>query len=123
MKTIIAGGRDFDHYDYLVEVLTFLNLPISQVVSGKQVSEDRETGRKWGADYFGELWAKSKGIPVKDFPANWKKYGKPAGPIRNGEMADYADFLVAFWDGTSTGTGGMIKEMQKRKKPYLVFFY
>lgn len=47
-------------------------------------------------------------IPVIHFPANWDKHGKSAGHIRNAEMAKYADALVAFWDGKSKGTKGMI---------------
>lgn len=123
MKTIIAGGRDFDHYEYLAEVLSFLSLPITELVSGHQCTEDTSTGRRYGADYLGEQWAKASSIPIRTFPANWKKLGKAAGPVRNGEMADYAEFLIAFWDGDSRGTANMIDHMKKRRKPYLVFFY
>lgn len=123
MKTIIAGGRDFDRYDYLDEVLSFVSLPISEVVSGKQCTVDPETKRRYGTDYLGEIWASTNGIPIKAFPANWKEHGKAAGPIRNAEMADYAQFLIAFWDGKSRGTKNMIEQMSSRKKPYLVFFY
>jgi hypothetical protein len=57
-----------------------------------------------GPDLLGEKWAGIKGIPVKRFPAEWNKYGKAAGMIRNKEMIDEADELISFWDGESRGT-------------------
>ena len=42
------------------------------------------------------------------FPADWKKYGKSAGYVRNSEMAEVAESLIAFWDGKSRGTKNMI---------------
>lgn len=48
-------------------------------------------------------------IPVKEFKANWDTHGRAAGPIRNKQMVMEADALVAFWDGKSRGTGGIIE--------------
>ena len=56
----------------------------------------------------GEQYAKEHGYDVHYFPAEWKRYGKAAGYIRNTEMAKNADALVAFWDGASLGTKHMI---------------
>ena len=46
------------------------------------------------------------------FPADWKVYGKQAGPVRNRQMLNYAKeeqgALLAFWDGKSRGTKNMI---------------
>ena len=101
MKVIIAGGRDFNDYELLYEkcesILSRVTEPI-EIVSG--CAE--------GADTLGERYANAKGYDVVLFPANWKAFGKYAGPIRNGIMADYADSLIAFWDGRSPGTGNMI---------------
>jgi len=72
--------------------------PITEVVSG---------GAK-GVDRLGELWAQKRNIPITRFPAEWNKYGKRAGYIRNKEMALYADALLAIWDGESKGTKHMI---------------
>jgi hypothetical protein len=83
---------------------------IDQVVSGEAE----------GVDRAGERWAAAHHIPVKGFPANWKKYGKRAGKIRNIEMADYADGLLAVWDGESPGTSHMIATMVARGKPVVV---
>lgn len=71
------------------------------------------SGNARGADEMGEWWASENGIQIKLFPANWSKFGKAAGPIRNEEMAKYADCLVAFWDGKSKGTSNMLDLAEK----------
>ena len=65
-----------------------------------QVTEIVSGGAK-GVDRLGEWYARQRGLPCKAFPAQWAKYGKSAGPIRNAEMAEYADYGVAVWDGVS----------------------
>ena len=52
---------------------------------------------------------------VAYFPADWDKYGKAAGFIRNEQMAQNADALVVFWDGKSRGTKNMIELAAKYK--------
>ncbi len=54
---------------------------------------------------------------LKEFPPDWEKHGKAAGPIRNKEMAEYADALLLIWDGKSRGSASMKKEMEKLEKP------
>ena len=82
-----------------------------------------KSGDAAGADTMGARWANNNNIPIKHFPAEWDRYGKSAGYIRNAEMGEYADALIAFWNGHSTGTKHMIKTMKINKKPYLVFDY
>lgn len=53
----------------------------------------------------------------KEFPADWKAHGKAAGPIRNKQMAEYADALLLIWDGESKGSASMKNEMLKLNKP------
>ena len=118
MKLIIAGGRNLQgsqvkdilqsysdccHGDNYV----FDPLDIVEVVCG----EAR------GIDTQGKCWAKENNISVKKFPANWDKYKKAAGPIRNRQMAKYADVLLLVWDGESRGSSNMKKEMEKLNKP------
>ena len=74
-----------------------------------------------GADSHGETVARSMGIPVARFPADWKQYGKSAGIRRNAQMAEYADALIAVWDGQSRGTKNMIELASA--KGLLVFVY
>lgn len=68
------------------------------------------SGGAKGADALGEKYAKEKGYKLKRFIAEWDKYGKKAGILRNHEMAIYADALLAYWDGQSRGTKNMIDE-------------
>lgn len=115
MKVIIAGSRLFTDYEllkqHMAEVIEDECLEIEEVVSGTAP----------GADRLGERWAAERNIPIRRFPANWEKYGKAAGPLRNGEMAAYGDFLVAFWHPLCRGTTNMISQMEHLKKPYRRF--
>jgi len=62
-----------------------------------------------GTDLLGEQYAADRGYPIKKFPADWGLHGKAAGPIRNRQMAERADMLIAFWDGESPGTRNMLR--------------
>jgi len=110
MKLIIAGSRtinlsigDFDEYFYQFQ------FPM----------EDLEivSGRAKGVDLAGEYYAKECSFPIHKFPADWGKYGKGAGPIRNRQMAEYADALLLIWDGKSKGSANMKATMLKLNKP------
>lgn len=100
MRLIIAGGRRYrlKREDY--EFLDSLD-DVTEVVSGKCTGADRD----------GESWAKSRKIPVNPFPANWKKFGNAAGPMRNKEMSMHADAVVLFPGGK--GTASMAEEAEK----------
>lgn len=113
MKVIIAGGRDFNNYNLLTQTMDELNIIISEVVCGDAK----------GADTLGATWASTNGIPVNHYPADWDTYSRSAGIIRNRQMAEYADFLVAFWDGKSRGTKNMIDIMQQIGKHGRVILY
>jgi len=105
MKIIIAGGRNFNDYDYLVK-------SCDEVISSIELAEGETIeivcGLAAGADKMGEAYAESRGYPVKYFPAHWHFFGNSAGYKRNVQMAEYADGLIAFWDGESRGTMHMI---------------
>lgn len=79
------------------------------------------TGRARGVDMAGEDWARRRGLVVVPYYPDWKRYGKAAGPIRNGEMAKDADALIAVWDGESSGTKDMITQMTELGKPVYIF--
>jgi len=100
MKVIIAGGRNFNDYNKLRESCDniLVNQKDVEIVSGTAAE----------ADTLGERYAQEKGYEVKKFPAQWDLYGKSAGYKRNQQMAEYADGLIAFWDGKSRGTKHMI---------------
>lgn len=115
MKIIVAGGRDFNDYNLLLESCDyfFQNQSEIEIVSGTAN----------GADKLGERYAEEKGYQVKKFPADWEKYGKSAGFKRNTEMAEYADGLIAFWDGKSKGTSHMINTAKNKNLKVRIIKY
>lgn len=117
-KLIVAGGRDFNDYDYLSRVLYAM---ADVELADKAVSI--VSGMARGADALGYRFAKEHDIVVYEFPADWNQYGKRAGFIRNEEMGRFADGLLAFWDGKSKGTQHMIQYMQRMGKPVQVAEY
>lgn len=67
-----------------------------------------------GIDLAGEMFAENYNIPVKRFLPEWENEGKAAGPIRNSQMANYADALILIWDGTSRGSADMKKKAEQK---------
>ena len=63
---------------------------------------------------LGEQYAQEKGYELETYPADWKKYGRRAGFLRNEQMADLSNAAIGFWDGDSHGTQHMI-EYSKEK--------
>lgn len=102
MKVIVAGSRKGIYaqyvYDKLDEILANVDKSELVIVSGNAR----------GVDRMGEGWAIDHGVRVELHPAEWQRYGKRAGFIRNDLMAQEADALVAIWDGASRGTKHMI---------------
>lgn len=93
-----------------------------EAMTGQKITEV-VCGMARGADTYGMKWAIcDAGLPVAKFPADWDTHGLKAGPIRNGQMADYADGLIVFiWDG-SRGSANMLEQMQNRNKPCYVIY-
>lgn len=111
MKTIIAGSREIVDFNCVLKAVADCGWTITEVVSG---------GAR-GVDTLGEQYAKSFNIPMKRFPADWNQHGRSAGVIRNREMANYAQALIAIWDGNSRGTKNMIDEASKKGLRVYVF--
>ena len=129
---IVAGGRDFDDVGMLNEALyRFPAILTSEFVNGMC---------KTGADLLAREYARKRGRKVHEFPADWDKYGKKAGPLRNGKMAQFVasgmregngvlresaihGVLIAFWDGRSPGTRSMINEALKKGLEVHVYRY
>jgi hypothetical protein len=113
VKTIIAGSRSIKSLSTVINAFNGCQFKdkITEIVSGGAT----------GVDQLGEQLAKKIGVSTKIFLANWQKYGKMAGMIRNREMAQYADALIAVYDGVSRGTKNMIEEATKRGLKIYVF--
>ena len=113
-RIIIAGSRQFNGYHNMLTELDNLGIHLINSINPIEIV----SGHASGADTLGERFAKAYHYPLKIFPAEWDKYGRAAGPIRNEQMAKYAaeadrGMLIAFPIGESKGTRNMIKLAQQ----------
>lgn len=128
LRIIIAGGRDFSDYQLLRKESLKIIRDTVQTLTGKSaIQKDLVTivsGAANGADTLGERFATEFDLKLQKFPANWDRYGRRAGYMRNVDMANYASdkgtgeahgVLIAFWDGQSKGTKHMIDTAKKMK--------
>lgn len=119
---IIAGSRDFFDYDYLMKKCDYL----------LQNHKDKKIvivgGLASGADTLGEVYALDKGYEFVEKAADWDKYKKYAGHLRNQEMADFIKDkpykgCICFWDGISRGTYDMMNICKKEDIPIRICKY
>jgi hypothetical protein len=103
MKLAIVGSRNMSG----VNIEEYLPGGIDEIVSG---------GAR-GIDSVAAAYAKAHGIKLVEFLPDYKKYGRVAPLRRNDEIADYADEVIAFWDGVSSGTKYTVEAFKKRGKP------
>ena len=115
MKLAIVGSRTFNNYDLLLDFIqdNYDIEEITHIVSGGARGTDALSER------FAEEFEKEKII----FPANWKKYGKKAGFLRNIDIIKTCDECVCFWDGESHGTKHDIDLCTEMGKPYKVCYF
>ena len=104
MKIAVIGSRNFNDYELVKTTLSTLNITL--LVSG---------GAK-GADSLGERYATENNIETLIFKPDWEKHGKAAGMIRNTDIINNADTVIAFWDGESKGTKDSITKAEKKNK-------
>ena len=102
MKIAVIGSRSITEIDLKPYISTF-----DEIVSG---------GAK-GIDSCAAEYARKNNIKLTEFLPEYSKYGKAAPIIRNKKIVDYADEVIAFWDGKSKGTLSVIKYAEKSKKP------
>lgn len=116
MKIAIIGSRTFvDEQrgkERINKILTDNNILVNEVISG---------GAK-GADSIAEIFAKENNIPITIFKPDWS-IGRHAGLLRNSQIIDECDVVIALWDGKSNGTKDSIKKAEKSgKKVFIVNF-
>lgn len=100
MRVIVCGGRDYADRDQ-VEATLAVELEIAGAGADDPVTIVHGDSR--GADRLAGSVAEAWGYPVEKHPADWKAYGKGAGPIRNRHMlACGADLVIAFPGGSGT---------------------
>lgn len=112
VNVIIAGSRDFTDEKFLFNRVGDWVRALPLGVHHQDITVF--CGGADGADALGLAWARFNGCAVAHYPAKWRDHGKAAGPIRNAEMADDAEILIAFWDGKSKGTRNMIDTALKK---------
>ncbi len=109
----VVGSRSFHDYEMLKKVLDNHPVLIKEIV----------TGGARGADSLAERYARENGIALRVFPAEWEKYGKQAGYLRNATIVGHSEGIIAFWDGESKGTDHTVKLCRKAGKPSWTFMY
>lgn len=107
MRVLVCGSREFRNGNMLYQVLNDIRRYINEIL------EDEITiieGTCRGADRIAGEWAGEKGIDCLEFPAQWDKYGRRAGYLRNQQMLDegHPDLVVAFQLPGSRGTAMMV---------------
>ena len=115
MKYLIAGSRDFNNYNLLLEVLNQYEKPDVIIEGGAR-----------GADLLGKRFAKENNIECLEYKANWDKYGKSAGYKRNIEMVNqlnHNDIAFIFWDGKSKGTKHTIDLCNKNNIKSIITYF
>ena len=113
MKIAVVGSRTVSDYEFVKFILDqHVDADVDIIISG---------GAN-GADALGERYAYEfcSNDPVI-FPANWKRFGRRAGFLRNQEIVDECDIVIAFHDGVSKGTKNTISLAKRADKPVLVF--
>ncbi len=107
LTTIVAGSRSVTDQNTVEKAIQIAPITITELVSGSAN----------GVDTCAETWAEQNNIPIKTFPVTQQDYnekGKRAPLDRNEEMVEYADALIAVWDGKSTGTKHIIEHARKK---------
>ena len=111
-RLVVAGSRDFNDY-------TLMSAELDKLLSGK-TNITIVSGTARGADRLGERYAAEHNLRIERFPAEWEKYHKGAGPIRNAKMVQSADAVIVFWDNESSGTKNIIECARKQDIPYRI---
>lgn len=114
MKLAISGSRHYNNYEEFSQILYhFLHRNLLECII---------TGDATGADSLAEKFSIRNNIPIKIFRADWKKYGKSAGPIRNKEIISDATHLLAFPSKFGKGTQNTIDHAKNKGIPIYVYY-
>ena len=112
MKVLICGSRNITDLALVSQAVSHSGIIPTHIISG---------GAR-GIDRLAYAYAVSRGIGFTEYPADWDRYGKRAGFIRNYAMVGAADAVIAVWDGTSPGTKHSIEFARSCGKPVFVYF-
>jgi hypothetical protein len=106
LRILVCGSRDYTNKEKIWHILDALQSKLDQPLV-------LITGMARGADTWAAMWGSTK-IPREnqlDFPAQWHKYGRAAGPKRNQQMLDEGkpDLVIAFGGLNGRGTNDMVR--------------
>ena len=110
-RIVIGGCRDYNDYEAFK---CFVDKCIEKMGEGCDITVI--SGHCSGVDMMGERYAREKNFGLEIFPADWKRYGRAAGPVRNKQMVEACDSVIAFWDYNSKGTKSLITYATKLGK-------
>lgn len=105
----MCGGRDFGKQP---GERGLLSSTLNDLHTRKTITLLINGGAR-GADQLAALWGMNKPVPVLTLCADWEKYGKAAGHIRNSGLLKYEpDLIVAFRGGR--GTSNMVSQARDK---------
>lgn len=106
MRVLVCGSRTFnDQFLFDLAMNGFLDEFEPRASELVIIS-----GLAKGADTMAVDWAKKNNVTYEGYPAQWDKYGRAAGPVRNQQMLDTGvDLVIAFPKGEAKGTRHMMK--------------
>lgn len=121
MRVLVTGSRDWDSRYGAARIETILNLLLALSDTLGQKLTIVHGGCPSGADQAVDRWARRReddGVVVEVYPAQWAKFSRSAGPIRNQEMVDRgADLCIGFVRGSSLGTRNCLALARNAKIP------
>lgn len=116
VRLAIVGSRSFNDMKFMASAISEI-LP-NVITPGDDLII--VSGGARGADELAVQLAKTIGVSWHVFHADWDTHGKAAGVIRNVDIVNGSDHVVAFWDGTSKGTKNTIELAEKAGKLFQV---
>lgn len=113
MKIAVVGSRSIQSHDDAAGIHAILDsMPITTVISGGARGVDTIARRYAGA---------RAGVSYMEFLPDWNRHGRRAGIIRNRDIVNAADVVLAFWDGKSSGTKNSIDRAINMRKDCRVY--
>lgn len=115
MNILVTGDRNWDNYSIINRALWAIGMSMPDEFPASFICVIH--GKARGADTLAGMAARAWGMSVREYPAEWDKYGKGAGIIRNQQMLDSEDIdlVLAFHDDLehSKGTGDMVRRAKE----------
>ena len=113
MRVAIVGSRNIQYNEkyWYKKICEKIPRNCTEIVSG---------GAE-GIDTLARRYAREHGLLYKEFPPDYKRYGKSAAFMRNARIAEYAHIALAFWDGKSRGTADTVMRFYRSNKPVRIY--